>query len=186
MSGIDKGMQIVGDQAKKIVHIEIREFGDDETLGTTNRREGDRGVVLISPKVFKEYSLDQIEQIAFHEVAHTAEWKFTTYEKWENEQTMLLEWRSKDGAPLPMSTTSRVLAETFDEQGVSYNYSGVHGIIIISGEDGMVALGISDYAVSGADRGTQDSELIAEAIRYKTNYPNGKNKVATAVASRYL
>ncbi|MBQ9002415.1 MAG: hypothetical protein IJ087_11225, partial [Eggerthellaceae bacterium] len=93
MAGIDKGMQIVGDQARKIVHIEVRDLEDDETLGFTSRREGDRGVIFISPKVFREYSLDQIEQIAFHEVAHTAEWKLTNYEEWEAEQDRLREWR---------------------------------------------------------------------------------------------
>ena len=85
-----------------------------------------------------------------------------------------------------MTKSSKELADALDEQGISYDYNENHGIILINGEDMMVALGISDYAVSGADDGMQDSELIAESIRYKANYPNGKNRVAAAVAGRFL
>ena len=92
-----------------------------------------------------------------------------------------------ESAPtLEASTTSRVVSETFDEQAVSHYYNENHGIIILEDDDAMIALDISDYAVSGADAGTQDSELIAESIRYKANYPRGKNKVAVAVAGRFL
>ncbi len=184
-AGVDKGMQVIGEQAKKIVHIEIREL-DGETLARTMRREGDKGVIHLSPKVFEDKTLDQIEQISFHEVAHTAEWKLTSWDEWSVEVDALLEWRETDGGLLPMTATSKALAETFYEQGISYFYDAESGIIIISGEDSLVAREISLYAVDGADEGTQNSELIAESIRHITVEPDSGNRVASSVAGRFL
>lgn len=186
MAGLDKGMEIVGDQARKIAFVEIRSFDDEETLGMTTRREGDVGIIRLSPKVFDDKTLDQIEQITFHEVAHTAEWRFTSYEEWSAEQDALLAWRGEEDGYLEMSTTSRMLAEVFDEQGISYEYRGEYGIILFTGDDLLVALEISDYAASNADAGMQDSELIAESIRYRAVYPHGKNKVAISIVKKYL
>ena len=87
---------------------------------------------------------------------------------------------------LDASTTSKTLSVLFDEQGISYQYMSEYGMILINGEDGLMALNISEYAVSGATPGTQDSELIAESIRYAALYPNGKNGVAVAVGGRFL
>ena len=130
-------------------------------------------------------SEDEIEQVLFHEVAHGVEYGMTTWRQFEREAERLRRFQSGEAAKLPASTASRELEKCLVDAGIDAHYSAFDGIIMLSGEDKEDAMSISDYAYAGADRGTQDSELIAESFRYVANNGFGENRIADAIVGRF-
>lgn len=129
--------------------------------------------------------MDDVKQILFHEVAHAAEWRITSGAEWERETDRLIRWRERGGA-LRISRSSAKIEESLKAAGYEAFYSDRLGRIELSGEALKEASRISGYAVKGADKGMQDSELIAESIRFVACHGYGANGVADAIVRTVL
>ncbi len=139
----------------------------------------------VSASCIKGRSMDDVEQVAFHEIAHAAEWRFTTAEQWERETDRLIRWRERGGI-LRISRSSAKIEEVLRSAGYDAKYDPVNGRVELGESARSEALAISWYAVSEADDGMQDSELIAEAIRFVAVNGFGKNRLADTVAGVFI
>ena len=178
MSGIEHGASFVGGHARSFKFV---------TTGTLTRdviaqaeRRGDDLVIRISASGIKGRSMDDVEQILFHEVAHAAEWRFTTAEQWEREIDRLIRWRERGGS-LRISRSGARIEEALRSAGYDVRYDSLNGRIELGTLAKSEASSILRYAVSGADDGMQDSELMAEAVRFVAVNGIGKNRLADTI-----
>ena len=184
MSGIEHGVSFVGGHARNFKFV---------TTGTLEKgviaqaeRRGDDLVIRISASRIRGRSMDDVEQILFHEVAHTAEWRFTTAEQWERETGRLTRWRKSGRGELKISRSSAIIEETLASSGFRVGYDPLNGSISLGEDAYNEASKISNYAVRDADRGDQDSELMAECIRFVALNGRGANRVADVVVGVLL
>ena len=119
--------------------------------------------------------MDDVKQILFHEVAHAAEWRLTSGAERERESDRLIRWRERGGA-LRISRSSAKIEEALKTAGYSVAYDDRKGQIVLSGK----------AAEGRADPGTQDSELIAESIRFVAMNGRGKNRLADVIVEVLL
>lgn len=183
MSGIEHGVGFVGGHARNLKFVTTGRLGAG-VIAQAERR-GDDLVVRVSPSRIGGRSMDDVEQIAFHEVSHTAEWRLTTARQWEREADRLQRWRERGGA-LRASSSSAKIEQALRDAGYEAFYSGRLGRTVLSGEALEEASRISEYAVTGAEKGMQDSELIAESIRFVACHGYGTNGVADAIVRSVL
>lgn len=184
MSGIERGVSFVGGHARnfKFVTTGILKKGD---IAQAERR-GDDLVIRISASRIRARSMDDVEQILFHEVAHTAEWRFTTAEQWERETGRLIRWRERSSGELQISRSSAIIEKALVDAGFRATYIPVNGEIALGKDAYEEASKISIYAVKGAEVGAQDSELMAECIRFVALHGRGANRVADVVVGVLL
>lgn len=184
MSGIERGVSFVGGHARnfKFVTTGILKKGD---IAQAERR-GDDLVIRISASRIRARSMDDVEQILFHEVAHTAEWRFTTAEQWERETGRLIRWRERSSGELQISRSSAIIEKALVDAGFRATYIPVNGEIALGKDAYEEASKISTYAVKGAEVGAQDSELMAECIRFVALHGRGANRVADVVVGVLL
>ena len=183
MSAVDYGMTFVGGHARNLKLVAGGRLDDDEVARITRRR--DDAVIKIDVDKLAAADPDRVEQVVFHEMAHTAEWKFTDADAWDEEVDDLLRWRVEGGRLLNTSSGSEVI-DCLMEAGFKVSYRSDRAIIVFDEPGALEASEISDYALYGAQSGTQLSELIAESVRYVAVNGYGKNKVADAIARRFL
>lgn len=120
----------------------------------------------------------------FHENAHAAEWRFTSGAEWDRETDRLIRWRERGGA-LRISMSSAKIEEALRSAGYNSAYDPHFGGIVLR-DARSEAEGISGAAVIDIPDGTQDSELVAESIRFVANHGFGKNVVADTIARCFL
>lgn len=184
--GIDYGMEIVGEPARRLLALRTYHSDADE-YAMHQRREGG---YLIDINLDKLASMtpDQLEQVMLHEVSHSAENGLTTWAEHERERDALLAWRSGKTKTLKKPTLSGIIERELAKAGYrgDTDWDESDGKMYLFGQAGEDAASISDYAVRHADEGTQDSELSAESIRYVANNGYGENGVADAIAKGVL
>ena len=90
MSGIEHGVSFVGGCARNLKFVTTGTL--DKGVIAQAERRGDDLVIRISASRVRGRSMDDVEQILFHEVAHAAEWRFTTAQQWEREAARLTSW----------------------------------------------------------------------------------------------
>lgn len=178
MSGIEHGISFVGGHARNLKFVTTGRL-DEDVIAQAERR-GDDLVIRISAARIKGRSMDDVEQILFHEVAHTAEWRFTTAEQWEQEIDRLIRWRDRGGL-LRISRSGAKIEEALRSAGYNVRYDSLNGRLELGALAKSEASSISRYAASGADDGMQDSELMAEAIRFVAVNGIGKNRLADTI-----
>ena len=154
MSGIEHGIGFVGGPARNLKFVTTSRLGRGVIAQAERRGDSDL-VIRISPSGIGGRSMDDVEQILFHEVAHAAEWRFTSGAEWERETDRLIRWQERGGA-LRISRSSAKIEESLKAAGYEAFYSDRLGRIELSGEALKEASRISGYAVKGADKGMQD------------------------------
>lgn len=179
MSGIEHGIGFVGGPARNLKFVTTSRLGRGVIAQAERRGDSDL-VIRISPSGIGGRSMDDVEQILFHEVAHAAEWGFTSGAEWEREADRLIRWRERGGA-LRISRSSAKIEEVLKAAGYDVHYDQVNGMLVFRGDAASIASSISPYAVNGADRGTQDSELMAESIRFVAMRGRGNNPIADPI-----
>ncbi|OUN43766.1 phage minor capsid protein [Enorma massiliensis] len=184
MSGIEHGIGFVGGPARNLKFVTTSRLGRGVIAQAERRGDSDL-VIRISPSGIGGRSMDDVEQIMFHEVAHAAEWRLTSGAEWEREADRLIRWRERGGA-LRISRSSAKIEEALKTVGYSVAYDDRKGQIVLSGKAAEEASAISWYAVGRADTGTQDSELIAESIRFVAMNGRGKNRLADVIVEVLL
>lgn len=184
MSGIERGIVFVGGPARNLKFVTTSRLGSGVIAQAERRGDSDL-VIRISPSSIRGRSMDDVEQVLFHEVAHAAEWRLTSGEEWERETDRLIRWRERGGS-LRISRSSAKIEEALKAAGYSIAYDDHKGQIVLSGKAAEEASAISWYAVGRADPGTQDSELIAESIRFVAINGYGKNRLADAIVEVFL
>ena len=121
----------------------------------------------------------------FHEIAHGKEYDGLSDVQFDREAKRLARFQAGEIAKLSASTTSKRLEKCLIDAGVSAVYIPFRGKINFSGNDKAQVEQLLQYAWTGADRGTQDSELIAESLRFVANDGFGKNRVADIIATEF-
>ncbi|MBR3384323.1 MAG: hypothetical protein IKG69_03830, partial [Atopobiaceae bacterium] len=184
--GIDYGMEIVGKPSRNLLAVRTYR-SDPHEFARHQRREGGY-IIDINLSALASMNPDQLEQVMLHEVAHSAENALTTWEEYERERDALLAWRSGETRRLEKPTLSGIIEHELARAGYQGEaaWDESDGRTYLFGQAGEDAANISDYAVNRADEGTQDSELLAESIRYIANSGYGENRVAGAVAKGAL
>ena len=184
MSGIEHGVLFVGGHARNLKFVTTGTL--DKGVIAQAERRGDDLVIRISASRARGRSMDDVEQILFHEVAHTAEWRFTTAQQWEREAVRLTSWRNRGSGELKISRSSAIIEGALVDAGFHAVYVPVNGSIALGKDAYEEASKISDYAVRDAERGDQDSELMAECIRFVALNGRGANRVADVVVGVLL
>ncbi len=105
--------------------------------------------------------------------------------QFDRETKQLARFQAGEIAKLSASTASKRLEKCLIDAGVSAVYIPFRGKINFSGNDKAQVEQLPQYAWTGADRGTQDSELIAESLRFVANDGFGKNRVADIIATEF-
>ena len=149
------------------------------------RRRSDGVTVHVDPSKLAKLSEDEIEQIVFHEIAHGKEYEGLPDAQFDREAKRLARFQAGEIAKLSASTASKRLEKCLIDAGVSAVYIPFRGKINLSGNDKAQVEQLPQYAWTGADRGTQDSELIAESLRFVANDGFGKNRVADIIATEF-
>lgn len=184
MSGIEHGVSLVGGCARNLKFVTTGTL--DKGVIAQAERRGDDLVIRISASRVRGRSMDDVEQILFHEVAHAAEWRFTTAQQWEREAARLTSWRNRGSGELKISRSSAIIEEALASSGFRVGYDPLNGLISLGEDAYNEASKISSYAVRDADRGDQDSELMAECIRFAALNGRGANRVADVVVGVLL
>ena len=180
MTGIDYGTGFVGEPSRSLLAVRRYDAEGDE-YGRHQRRANGY-IIELSNGLFENGNADEIEQVTFHEIAHSAENALTTWEEYEAERDALLAWRGTRGA-LGKRRLSGIILEELAQAGFDeFAYDAYGGRVLIYGDTLEMAMDISDYAVFGAQVGDQDSELAAECIRHVAN--RGRNGIATGITRR--
>ena len=87
----------VGDPARNLKFVTTSRLGRGVIAQAERRGDSDL-VIRIGPSGIRGRSMDDVEQILFHEVAHAAEWRLTSGAEWERETNRLIRWRERGGA----------------------------------------------------------------------------------------
>lgn len=183
MSGIERGVGFVGGPARNLRFVTTSRL-ERGVIAQAERRVDSDLVIRISPSGIRGRSMDDVEQILFHEVAHAAEWRLTSGAEWGRETDRLICWREQGGA-LRISRSSARIEEALRSAGYNSAYDPHFGGIVLR-DARSEAEGISGAAVIDIPDGTQDSELVAESIRFVANHGFGKNVVADTIARCFL
>ncbi|MDO4590383.1 MAG: hypothetical protein Q4B35_03185 [Slackia sp.] len=96
-----------------------------------------------------------------------------------------MKFQTGAAAKFPASTASKRLEKCLVNAGINAKYRPVDGKMFFIGNDGISVTELPEYAWKEADIGTQDSELIAESLRFVANFGYGKNRVADAIAREF-
>lgn len=108
-----------------------------------------------------------------------------TDSQFAKEAARLMKFQTGDAAKLTASTASKRLKKCLVKAGINAKYRPVDGKMFFIGNDRALVVELPEYAWREADRGTQDSELIAESLRFVANFGYGKNRVADAIAREF-
>lgn len=184
LAAVERGASFVGGEARRLRLVGSRALGEGELAEMSRRQNGD-GTMYLDLAKLDGKTRDEVEQVVFHEMAHSAEWRFSTPERWELEEGRRVAWSSGVAPYLLQSEASKELLDALKKAGISARYLESKGKIVFGSKGAKLVDSISSYALSGADDGMQDSELIAEALRYVAVNGTGKNKVADAIYGRF-
>lgn len=165
--------------------VSVKTLPKGEVARVEPRLNGDVVVHVSKSKVVKR-SVDEVEQVAFHEIAHLAEDKFTAEKVLEKERDKLVSFRNGNLVNLPQTTASKRLQEALSNAGFEVWYNEKAGKILMRGAGEDILKELPENAWKNASKGGQDSELIAESIRFVALYGYGKNKVADIVARLFV
>ncbi|WP_455044591.1 phage minor capsid protein [Lancefieldella rimae] len=151
------------------------------------RKNNLNALIEIAPKTLKTGSREQRIQKLFHEVAHTAEWRYTTMDEWIKQGETEKAFNLHEIDSLPKSKVTAALERAFRREGIKARYNSKKGLIVFDSRSLSEVKEISDYMEEYNYLGTEaTSELIAESIRYVAVYGEGKNRIADTVAGEVL
>jgi hypothetical protein len=184
MSGLEHGIEFVGGPSSGLLAVRGRTLENGVYVQNMRRENG--YTIDLSKSSMRQLKPNQIEQVMFHEVAHSAEYSLTSYREHEAEVDRLISFRSGRSTTLRESRLSGIIEEELCGAGYDVVYSGWYGSIYL-GKTAMIdASKIPSYAAHNAEKGFQDSELAAESIRFVANNGAGKNAVADVVEVRLI
>lgn len=151
------------------------------------RKNNLNALIEIDPKTLKTGSREQRIQKLFHEVAHTAEWRYTTMDEWIKQGETEKAFNLHEIDSLPKSKVTAALERAFRREGINAKYDPEKGYLVFDSRSLSAVECISDYMEEYNYLGTEaTSELIAESIRYVAVYGEGKNRIADIVAGEVL
>ncbi len=139
------------------------------------RKNNLNALIEVDPKTLKTGSREQRIQKLFHEVAHTAEWRYTTMDEWIKQGETEKAFNLHEIDSLPKSKVTAALERAFRREGIKAWYDQKEGYITFENRELSMVESISDYMEEYNYLGTEaTSELIAESIRYVAVYGEGK------------
>ena len=185
LSGIEYAFQFTGLDPKRIKLVSVKTLPKGEVARVEPRLNGDVVVHVSKSEVVKR-SIDEVEQVAFHEIAHLVEDRFASEKTLKKEQDNLVSFRSGGLKDLPQTTASKKLEKALNDAGFDTFYDKKYGKITFTGKGKKIYEELPETARKNADLGGQDSELIAESIRFVALYGYGKNEVADIVAGLFI
>lgn len=184
-SGIEYGGTFVGTVPSRVKLISTEKINKG-VLAQVERRAGDDVIIRVSSAKLRKLTPAEVEQVVFHEMAHTVEYRFTSFKQYLRETDRLIAFRDGGTEKLRIPASSKVALEALQEAGVAAVYSEQYGKILFVGDSLAMVRKLPEYAYRNADLGTQDSELIAECIRFVALHGYGKNLIADTIAKAML
>lgn len=185
LAAAEHAIAFVGAPARGLRLIRGDALGDG-VYAQNERRESGKYLVRISRKEARLLSPEELEQVVFHEIAHSAENALTDDRTYEAERRALVRFQEGKSPSLRKSQLSGIIETELQAIGLDAWYEERKGMTVLTGDALAEASAISSYAVRDADKGAQDSELAAECIRFVANHGYGKNRVADAVTRRLV
>lgn len=181
-SGLEHACNVLGYNPENIKLVSAETL---ESAYAQARRRSDGVTVHLDARKLARLSEDEIEQILFHEIGHGKEYEGLTDSQFAKEVARLMKFQTGAAAKLPASAASKRLEKCLVNAGVSVMYIPFYAKVEFIGDDKAIVEQLPEYARTWADRGTQDSELIAEALRFVANNGHGKNRVADAIMAEF-
>lgn len=179
-AGIEYGGAFVGTAPSRVKLVSTNKIKKG-ILAQVERRENDDVIIRVSKSRLSKLTPDEIEQVLFHEMAHTAEYKFTSFKAYQRETDKLRSFQRGEIAQLKASAFSQAIEKALQDAGISACYSKQHGKIVFKGESGSLLHELPEYAYRRAEMGMQDSELAAECLRFVALHGQGKNAIADTI-----
>lgn len=165
----------------------IRSEKLQDEIARVIRHKGNNITIDFDLEKLSKRDRDQRIQVIFHEVAHVAEWRYTTMDEWNKQSKREYEFITGQADKLPKSKSVAAIQKAFLKAGINVKYSEDDGILVFEQKELSVLNAISEYMEEYNYLGKDAiSELVAESIRYVTLHGEGKNEIADIVAGEVL
>lgn len=165
----------------------IRSEKLQDEIARVIRHKGNNITIDFDLEKLSKRDRDQRIQVIFHEVAHVAEWRYTTMDEWNKQSKREYEFITGQADKLPKSKSVTAIQKAFTKAGINVKYSEDDGILVFEQKELSVLNSISEYMEEYNYLGKDAiSELVAESIRYVTLHGEGKNEIADIVAGEVL
>ena len=165
----------------------IRSEKLQDEIARVIRHKGNNITIDFDLEKLSQRDRDQRIQVIFHEVAHVAEWRYTTMDEWNKQSKREYEFITGQADKLPKSKSVAAIQKAFLKAGINVKYNEDDGILAFEQKELSVLNAISEYMEEYNYLGKDAiSELVAESIRYVTLHGEGKNEIADIVAGEVL
>lgn len=165
----------------------IRSEKLQDEIARVIRHKGNNITIDFDLEKLSQRDRDQRIQVIFHEVAHIAEWRYTTMDEWNKQSEREYAFITGQADELPRSKSVTALQKAFAKAGIGVKYDKAQGMLVFQKKELSVLESISEYMEEYNDLGKDAiSELVAESIRYVTLHGEGKNEIADIVAGEVL
>lgn len=165
----------------------IRSEKLQDEIARVIRHKGNNITIDFDLEKLSQRDRDQRIQVIFHEVAHVAEWRYTTMDEWNKQSEREYAFITGQADELPRSKSVTALQKAFTKAGIGVKYDKAQGMLVFQKKELSVLESISEYMEEYNDLGKDAiSELVAESIRYVTLHGEGKNEIADIVAGEVL
>jgi hypothetical protein len=165
----------------------IRSEKLQDEIARVIRHKGNNITIDFDLEKLSQRDRDQRIQVIFHEVAHIAEWHYTTMDEWNKQSEREYAFITGQADELPRSKSVTALQKAFTKAGINVKYDEHKGLLVFGKKEMLVLNSISEYMEEYNYLGKDAiSELVAESIRYVTLHGEGKNEIADIVAGEVL
>lgn len=165
----------------------IRSEKLQDEIARVIRHKGNNITIDFDLEKLSQRDRDQRIQVIFHEVAHIAEWRYTTMDEWNKQSEREYAFITGQADKLPKSKSVAAIQKAFTKAGINVKYNEGDGILVFGQKELSVLNSISEYMEEYNYLGKDAiSELVAESIRYVTLHGEGKNEIADIVAGEVL
>ena len=165
----------------------IRSEKLQDEIARVIRHKGNNITIDFDLEKLSQRDRDQRIQVIFHEVAHIAEWRYTTMDEWNKQSKREYEFITGQADKLPKSKSVDAIQKAFTKAGINVKYDEHKGLLVFGQKEMPVLNSISEYMEEYNYLGKDAiSELVAESIRYVTLHGEGKNEIADIVAGEVL
>ena len=165
----------------------IRSEKLQDEIARVIRHKGNNITIDFDLEKLSQRDRDQRIQVIFHEVAHVAEWRYTTMDEWNKQSEREYAFITGQADKLPKSKSVAAIQKAFTKAGIDVKYNEGDGILVFGQKELSVLNAISEYMEEYNYLGKDAiSELVAESIRYVTLHGEGKNEIADIVAGEVL
>lgn len=165
----------------------IRSEKLQDEIARVIRHKGNNITIDFDLEKLSQRDRDQRIQVIFHEVAHIAEWRYTTMDEWNKQSEREYAFITGQADELPRSKSVTALQKAFTKAGINVKYDEHKGLLVFGKKEMLVLNSISEYMEEYNYLGKDAiSELVAESIRYVTLHGEGKNEIADIVAGEVL